>query len=389
MAELRPTTSPRRRSRLAALVGLLIVMASVGAAVALGLDGATSRAPSSGSNTSSSTSSAGPSKPQLAKLVGQMLMGRMTGTSPSPALIQRIRRGQLGGLIIFPDNVSSNEELRATIARLQREARAGGNPPLLISTDQEGGTVMRFPNGPPGMSARQLAATGDRKLVFRAGRATGTYLRGLGINVDLAPVLDAPSTPDNFLGSRAFDARPQVVSTYGKAFLRGLQTANVAATAKHFPGLGTAGANTDLGRVVITTPEHGLRWRYRPFAEAVRSGVRLMMVSNAAYRSLDPSGRPAALSRPIVTKLLRDRLGFSGVVITDAFGTPAPASFRNGPALAIDAGVDMLLYSGSEQSSDTAFRTLVRAARSGEISRAQLDAANTRIAELKRWLERP
>jgi beta-N-acetylhexosaminidase len=221
------------------------------------------------------------------------------------------------------------------------------------------------------------------------GGDTGRYLRSLGINVDLAPVLDVPSSPDNFLGSRAFGNHPRVAGRYGKAFLKGVQTAGVAATAKHFPGLGTAGGNTDLARIVITTPEPGLRWRYRPFAAAIRAGVRMVMVSNASYRALDPSGRPAALSRPIVTGLLRKRLEFAGVVITDAFGTPGPSSYGNASVQAVAAGVDMLLYSDGEQTSAAAYRSLVGAVRSETLRRRQLEAANIRIAALKDWLVRP
>ncbi len=322
------------------------------------------------------------------RLVGQLLMGRMTGPTPSLELLGRIRRGELGGVILFADNITTDARTKATIGRLQAVAREGGNPPLLIATDQEGGDVARFPSAPPGLSARDLARTGDPRISLGAGRDTGRFLRRIGVNVNLAPVLDVPATADNFLGERAFGMHPRVVSSFGKAFVRGLQAEGVAATAKHFPGLGTAGANTDYARVVIASTERTLRWRYRPFVHAIRGGVRLVMVANASYPSLDPSQRPAALSRPIVTDLLRRKLGFQGVVITDAFTAPGLAMYRDPPVLAIGAGVDILLYATHEADSATAYRTLMRAVRSGDLSRADLEAANLRITALKRWLER-
>jgi beta-N-acetylhexosaminidase len=141
-------------------------------------------------------------------------------------------------------------------------------------------------------------------------------------------VLDTPASSSSFLGSRAFSADPRLNAQLGTAFLRGLQRAGVAATAKHFPGLGTAPANTDTSNVVLTTPVRALDARLLPFERAVGAGVDLVMVSNAAYRAYDPNGDPADLSRPIVTGLLRGSLGFRGVVITDVMEAPGPSSTR-------------------------------------------------------------
>ena len=328
----------------------------------------------------------GGKNPALGRLVGQLLIGRMTGTQPSSTLLGRIRRGELGGLIIFPDNFTSLDQLRSTIAALQKVAAVGGNPALLIATDQEGGTVARLPDGPPGLSARQMGETGTRSSVLAAGRDTGWYLRRFGITVDLAPVLDVPDSSTNFLGSRAFGRHPSVVSTLGTAFAQGLQVAHVAATAKHFPGLGTATANTDVGIVEISTKASTLWWRMRPFREAVKGGVQLVMVSNAAYPALDSSKLPAALSPQIVGGLLRNQIGFTGVIVTDAFSTPAPASYKDAPVRAINAGVDILLYSDSEQSSAAAFVALSRDARKGLLPRATLELAYSRVTILKKWI---
>ncbi len=158
----------------------------------------------------------------------------------------------------------------------------------------------------------------------------------------------------------------------------------MAATAKHFPGLGTARANTDERAVVITTPRAELERRLLPFASAVAHGVKLVMVGNAAYRAW--SGRtPAVLSPKIVTGLLRRQLGFDGVTISDALEAPGPAGRADEAVAAANAGIDLLLYA-NEADSDRAFRELLAAAGSGALPAAGLNASAARIAALVRWL---
>ena len=321
----------------------------------------------------------------LARLVGQTVMARVNGTTASSDFLARVRRGEVGGVIIFGDSFTSPAGLRALITSLQTAAKEGGNPPLLIATDQEGGIVKRLPDGPPSLSARDMGARGSAAAAKRQGAATGRYLRKLGIDVDLAPVLDVPQG-ESFLGSRAFGSDPGTVARVGGAFASGLQSARVAATAKHFPGLGTAGANTDTALVSIGSNRAELMRRLEPFRKTARDGTQLVMVSNAAYPALDPSGLPASLSPSIVSKLLRKELGFRGVVITDAMSAPGPASYPDAPVRALAAGVDVLLFTDGEEISSAGFRSLVRAARSGELKRATLQRAYDRVLALKQWL---
>jgi len=327
-------------------------------------------------------SDAGAGQPDLARLVGQTIMTGFTGTSPSAELLARIRRGEVGGVILFGGNITSDAGARTLVARLQAAAKAGGNPPLLVAVDQEGGPVRRLPDGPPRDAEAQIATAAQ---AGSEGAATGEFLSALGINVDLAPVLDSPDSPGSFLGTRAYGADPAHNASLGTAFLKALQQHRVAATAKHFPGLGTAGANTDTSHVWITTPRAGLDRRLQPFAAAVRAGVELVMVSNAGYRAYDRTGLPAVLSRRIVTGLLRGKLGFRGVVISDALGAPGPSSRPHPNVTAIAAGVDVLLYT-SESGADGAFDEVLAAARSGTLPLATLRAAGTRIAALKQRL---
>src|SRR5262245_30903793 len=178
--------------------------------------------------------------PTIAQLVGQSIMTGMSGREPSRELLARIRAGEVGGIVLFARNIGSPAQVSRMIARLQAAAAAGGNPPLLVAVDQEGGAVKRFPDGPPDRSAATLGLEGSAAEAESEGRATAAYLTRLGIDVDLAPVLDTPVSASSFLGSRAYSLDPGLNAELGAAFLQGLQQGGVAATAKHFPGLGTA-----------------------------------------------------------------------------------------------------------------------------------------------------
>jgi beta-N-acetylhexosaminidase len=313
----------------------------------------------------------------------------MTGPTPSASLVSRIRHGELGGIILFSQNITSPADLKRVVEQLQRAATQGGNPPLLVAVDQEGGLVRRLPQGPPISSAAAMGRTGNAEAVRQSGRATATYLRRVGINVDLAPVLDVPVSSSSFLGTRAFSQDPSVVSRLGPAFAVGMQQRRVAATAKHFPGLGTASANTDARVVVITTSRNELIRRLAPFKVAIADDVQIVMVSNAVYPAFDSSRLPAVLSTAIVSDLLRKQLGFRGVVITDTMSAPGPRQYADAATRAVRAGADVLLCSENEFVSADAYRQLMAAARGGSLTRSRLEQSYERIQRLKRWLVTP
>jgi beta-N-acetylhexosaminidase len=315
-------------------------------------------------------------------------MTGMDSRTPGAGLLARVRAGEVGGVILFGRNIGSAEELTRAIAQLQAAASAGGNPPLLVAVDQEGGAVRRLPAGPPDLSPAAIGLTGSTAKARAEGKATADYLRPLGIDVDLAPVLDTPYGPGSWLGTRAFSRNPQVNKRLGRAFVAGLQQGRVAATAKHFPGLGTARATTDERDVVLTTSTRSLNARLTPFEGAIGAGADLVMVSNAGYLAYDPTGAPAVLSRPIVTGLLREKLGFGGVVISDALEAPGPSKRSGAAVRASAAGVDVLLYT-NEADSAAAFGELVAAVRDGSLPRGRVQAAWTRIQALKQRLARP
>ena len=298
--------------------------------------------------------------PQLPALSPQQMAGQRViysygGLQPPATLLRLIRHGEVGGVIFFGPNVSSVPQLAHVIAELDQANASPLNPvraPLLLMTDQEGGLVRRLP-GAPLLSERQIGESADpAAAAASAGSSAGLNLRGVGINVNLAPVLDVYRQPGDFDDQfqRSYSMNPAVVAELGAGFISAQQGEGVAATAKHFPGLGAAAQqqDTDLRPVTLTVPLATLRAVDElPYRAAITAGVQLVMVSWAVYPALDP-GRPAGLSPAIVGGELRQRLGFTGVTITDALeagSLRAYGTFGHRALLAAEAGMDLILCS--------------------------------------------
>lgn len=316
------------------------------------------------------------------RLVGQMLVVRMESVA-TEALLRAARRGEIGGVVVFPQPSTAPDELRAELAELRGAARNGGAPPPVVAIDQEGGEVKRLAELPPERSPSEIAAQGV-EAASEEGLATGRALARVGVVADLAPVLDVAGGPDAFIASRTFGEDPAQVAALGVAFGEGLQSAGVAASAKHFPGLGTATVNTDLEPSVVEADRRSLARGLEPFRAAVEAGFGLVMVSSATYPALGGE-RPASQSPRVVDGLLRERLGFEGVVISDDLGAGALAGsgIDEGEAAvgAAAAGVDLLLFALSD---GAAARTaLLRALRRGELDRERLLASCARVTALR------
>lgn len=322
----------------------------------------------------------------LGKLAGQVVVVRMENQA-TDELRAAARAGEIGGVILFPPSDIAGDRLAGEIRTLQSAAAAGDNPPLLVAIDQEGGVVERLPALPPQIAPSTLAQNDDRDAAVLEGRATGFQLRKLGINVNLAPVLDVPSSDQQFMGPRAFGSTPEQVARLGLAFAAGMRREAVAATAKHFPGLGQALENTDYAPTVVSAPARTLRGDLEPFRAAIGDGLDLVMVSSAGYPALGSSA-PAVLSPALVGRLLRDRLGFEGVVISDdllapAISTAHPA--RRAAVLASRAGVDLLLFAADDAPGIA--DGLVAAVRAGRLAEDALRASCGRVVALKERLE--
>ncbi len=323
------------------------------------------------------------------QLAGQRIVCGFAGRRAPSGLLRAIRAGDVGGVILFSRNVSRRAQVRSLTAALQGAERPEGlRAPLIVSVDQEGGQVKRLP-GPPKLSAEQMGRRGPR-LARRQGAATGASLAKLGINVDLAPVLDV-ARPRGFIAKqrRAFGAKPKAVRRAGVAFARGLQSRGVAATAKHFPGLGSTAANTDLRPAKVRLKAGKLRRvdeaPYRAFAVA---GGKLVMVSSARYPALGTPKLPASQSRAIVAGELRRRVGFRGVTISDSLEAPG-ARAGAGPAKvalrAARAGTDLLLYVHCDAAAKAA-GVLANALEAGRLDRAEFERSVERILELRATL---
>ncbi len=299
---------------------------------------------------------------------------------PTPAFLERVRLGRMGGVLLL-GRWDSAAEVASTTATLQHAACASGEP-LVVAVDQEGGSVRRLSWAPPTLAPNEL---GTATRARRQAAATAAALRGTGIDVDFAPVVDTPSSARSFLGTRAFSRSPVRNVRLAAAFVRGLQEAGIAATAKHFPGLGEANANTDDRAVTVSARRWKLVRGLLPFRSAIAAGAKLVMVSSASYPALDPSGTPAVFSHTIESDLLRGELGFGGVAVTDALDAPAAARVSHAATRAIAAGADLLVF-GSEESSERAYAELTEDAPKYAHLRARLAESAARILMLKTWL---
>jgi beta-N-acetylhexosaminidase len=297
----------------------------------------------------------------LQQLAGQRIIYAYAGLTPPASLTAAIRAGEAGGVILFAPNIANRAQIRSTVAGLQRASLASPvHSRLLILTDQEGGQVRRLP-GAPILSEKQIGASTDPLSQAReAGGGSGANLAGVGVNVNLAPVLDVFRQSDNFIDEfgRSYSSHAGAVAALGGAFVSAQQRLGVAATAKHFPGLGAAarGQNTDLGPVTLNTSLATLRSTDElPYRSAIGAGVKLVMTSWATYPALDRR-RPAGLSPTIIRGELRRRLGFRGVTITDGIDAGAVRPFGSlgqRGVLAAAAGADLILCAAPLPSENT------------------------------------
>jgi beta-N-acetylhexosaminidase len=312
---------------------------------------------------------------------------KLYGVANGAQLLDRYR---LGGVIYFgwTGNLNSPTRIATLSNGLQRQAMAHRPAvPLLISVDQEGGVVTRL--SAPVVASPGNMAVGATFVVADAERtaaASAQQLRAMGINTDDAPVIDVNTNPANTAdGPRAFGDRAAVVGQLAAAAVRGFQQAGVAATAKHFPGLGSTAVNTDNGVAVTKRSRAALLADLAPFRDAIAAGTGLVMTGHVVAPALDPTGTPASLSAPIVTGLLRGELGYDGVVTTDALEAAALSAVPPGQRAvrAILAGNDQLLM---PTDLGEAVRAVTDAVRRGTIGAARLDASVTRILRLKATL---
>jgi beta-N-acetylhexosaminidase len=321
------------------------------------------------------------------QLAGQRIVAGLPGTSISSRLREAIRAGRVAGVVLFAANFPSRAESRRLIARLQAIPQPPKlRDPLLVITDQEGGLVKRLP-GAPAASAREM---GERGAAFsaRQGRHAAANLRDVGVNVDLAPVLDV-GRPGGVIDEteRSFGATASRVSATAIPFAKALQAGGVVATGKHFPGFGAARENTDFSVERIDLSKGELRAvDEKPYDAFAAAGGEMVMLSTAIYPAF--SDAPAAFTRAIASGELRGRLGFEGVTVTDALETPAVEHFGSTAEAAVAgarAGADILLYARLGPA-ERAWQALVAKLRAGGFDRDEFEKAVQRVLALRAGL---
>jgi beta-N-acetylhexosaminidase len=328
----------------------------------------------------------------LEDLVDRRMMLAFDGPVAPPEVLELLAARDVPGFTLFRyRNVASPEQVRALTASLQAARRPG--PPLLIAADQEGGQLLGLGGGTtPFTGNMALGAAGDPELARRVGAAIGTECRALGVNVDYAPVCDLSANAANpALGIRSFGDDPAAVAALAAALVAGLQDAGVAATAKHFPGKGDAAVDSHYQLPTIERDRSAFdAHELVPFRAALAAGARLVMTAHVAVPALTGSpDLPATLSPRVLRDLLRDDLGFGGVVISDAFDMRAIAQ---GEAQIVDAlaavraGVDLLLLAPGDDVRRRLDAALRAAVRRQLVDADDLRRSVGRVDDLRRWV---
>lgn len=315
--------------------------------------------------------------------VGQLMMIGFKERYPTEGLKKQIQSMNVGGVILFPRNIENPKQVRLltkSISALNKSPL-----PMFIATDEEGGRVIRFYKDNVTMPGNMaLGATGSKKLAYEAGRSIAARLLTLGININLAPVLDLNFDSDNrIVGSRSFGEDPLVVASLGNAYIRGVQSLGVSATAKHFPGHGRTKVDSHKRLPKINS---NLTKDLIPFREAIKENVDLIMTAHISFPKLDKSGVPATLSKEIITNLLRKKMKYNGVIITDDLEMGAiEHKFGVGEAAvrAIIAGSDIVIVGWHSNKQMKVYKALLAAVKSKRISMKRLDSAVDRILKLK------
>jgi beta-N-acetylhexosaminidase len=320
------------------------------------------------------------------KVDGILLVG-FDGTDASAPLLETLRERQVGGVVIRPANWLDASQGTALVDEMHAAAAEGGEVPPLFAAAQEGGEHRALGDMPPDNRALNIGDFGDTELAQDWAFETGEAMRDAGFDMNLAPVADV-ATLDSPIADRAFSDDPNLSAQMTAAAVRGCNEARVACVAKHFPGLGAASASTDDGPATVSLDEATLTTRdLLPFEAAIAEGVPAVMLSHAFYAAYDPVV-PGSLSPEVATGLLRERLGFTGVAITDDLGTGAVRAIggvRTAGVAAVNAGADMLLVE-SPADAEGVRDELIAAAESGDVAAERLDQAVGRVLELKRIL---
>jgi beta-N-acetylhexosaminidase len=334
-----------------------------------------------------------PQSPNVAQICGQLIVGGFDGVDVPAAVLDSLRRGELGGVILFKRNLPTIEAAHAACSKVVQAATLEAPP--FIGVDQEGGRVVRLPSPFLRLPAmRVFGDRGDLALARRAAAMVARQLAALGFNLNFAPVLDVDSNPENpIIGDRSFSSDPDTVARLGRAFVEGLQSENVMACGKHFPGHGDTSKDSHVDLPIVEHDKQRLdAVELPPFRTAALRGLAALMTAHVVYPGLD-AGVPATLSHRICTTLLRNEIGFSGVLFSDDLEMKALADrmdVEKSAVGAIRAGCDVLLICRDLDLQRRAHAALIAKAESdsGFLARCQ-HALSRGLAARRKFRPRP
>lgn len=328
-------------------------------------------------------------KMSIEEKVGQLFLFGFRGKRLTPRLKRTIQKLKPGALIIFGRNISSIEQLSKLNYDLQEASLKKDGLPLFLAVDQEGGDVIRIKTTPPMPSAYTIGKTQDPKLAYRAGEVTGDMLKVLGFNMNLAPVLDM--TDENlrsFISTRSFSPYPNEVSSMGIAFAKGLSRSKIVPVAKHFPGHGPIAMDSHHltpTRQSRVTDLYGMDLiPFIRFAkEDLDSGT---MVAHISFPQIDSSGQPATYSPVLIDDLLRRRMKYKGLIMTDDIEMAGASSYKkvgDRAVAAVNAGHDLVMVGWNTRSQKRAVKAVIKSVKKGEIPIQRINASVRRILRMK------
>jgi beta-N-acetylhexosaminidase len=379
---VRMTSGARDVMRVAVPLVLLICILA-------GCAGASGEGPSDGGQRPPNAHAAGKKESMLSEMsvrdmVGQMFVVSVGGTEPDYYIEKMVRERNIGGVILFGYNMKSERQVKSLTGSLQAlSMKTDPAVPLLVAVDQEGGEIASAPWVAPEPAAAEVGSRGDPDEARAVATEMGRQLLRAGVNTDFAPVVDTGFGAA--IGSRSYGKDPELVARMGAAAIDGFEEAGVISAAKHFPNHGPATSDSHLSLPVIRHDKETVEnYDLPPFRAAVEAGVPMVMVGHLLYPAIDPE-HPASLSKEAIS-MLREDLGFEGVVVTDDLamagatggGPPARAAVE-----AVEAGADLLIVSSPPQQQADAYDAVVEAVETGEIPRAQIRKSVERIVAVK------
>jgi beta-N-acetylhexosaminidase len=326
----------------------------------------------------------------LEKKIGQMIIAGFSATTIDEHFLHIVERYHIGNIILFARNIIDAKQLHSLNKAIQKKMIEANGISAFISIDQEGGVINRIFNGAtlfPGNMA--ITASCVEKAAFNTGKYSGRELKALGINLNLAPVLDVNNNPNNpVIGVRSYSDKPEVVGNKGAEYIEGLQGEGVAAVGKHFPGHGDTDMDSHLALPLVPHDRERLKEvELLPFKKAIAQGIEGIMTAHVLFPAIETSGLPGTLSHKVISGLLRKELGFEGLVITDCmemkaikdnYGTVEAA------VMAVKAGADLICISHSMEYQIGAAQAIKKAVEAGEISIQTIDRSVERILKAKR-----